>query len=83
MKDIKYILTWLLDSIDITNVNDFSMAVFSIAITLFTLLYSFINGKREIKASLRSKIKKGTASVEEQVSYSVANIFILKSLVSH
>ena len=49
---------------DIGNIESFSITIFGIGVTLFTVLYSFISMKYEEIFNLRNKIINSTASVE-------------------
>lgn len=63
---------------DIGNIESFSITIFGIGVTLFTVLYSFISMKYEEIFNLRNKIINSTASVEEQAQYKIAIRYVCR-----
>lgn len=49
MRDIFIcIANWLESQVNVSNVENFSIAIFGISVTVFTVLYSFIVSKQDI-----------------------------------
>lgn len=72
MRDIIIcIINWLESQVNVSNVENFSIAIFGISVTVFTVLYSFIVSKQDIGYGFQEKILKGGANVEDRANYKI------------
>lgn len=69
-------VSWILSTIQISNIESFAITIFGIGITVFTVLYSFISSKYDMIGSFRDKINNGEASIEELAQYNIAIRYI-------
>lgn len=70
MRDIIIcIVNWLESQVNVSNVENFSIAIFGISVTVFTVLYSFIVSKQDIGYGFQEKILNGSANVEDRTNY--------------
>ena len=69
----------------LSDVCNFQLVVFGIAVTLFTLLYSFIMNKRELLKNYNEDIKLGNASpvIYQKTNFSIIYINRLKKTNIH
>lgn len=75
---ISQLVSWLVTHVSISNVENFSMGIFGISVTIFTVLYSFITSKQDIGTELQEKILNSKASIEERTNYRIISRQIRK-----
>lgn len=72
MRDIFIcIANWLESQVNVSNVENFSIAIFGISVTVFTVLYSFIVSKQDIGYGFQEKILNGSANIEDRTNYNI------------
>lgn len=72
MRDIIIcIANWLESQVNVSNVENFSIAVFGISVTVFTVLYSFLVSKQDIGYGFQEKILNGNANIEDRTNYNI------------
>ena len=62
----------------INDISSFSLSIFGIGITLFTVIYSFISNKREYMNEISHIITSGKACPEAKAKYIIAEKYIQK-----
>lgn len=62
----------------INDICSFSLSIFGIGITLFTVIYSFISNKREYMNEISHIITSGKACLETKAKYIIAEKYIQK-----
>lgn len=62
----------------INDICSFSLSIFGIGITLFTVIYSFISNKREYMNEISHVITSGKACPETKAKYLIAEKYIQK-----
>lgn len=70
------LVSWILKSVEIKNVESFALTILGIGITVFTVLYSFIGSKYEMIREVRERINEGKASIEDEAQYHIAIRYI-------
>lgn len=72
------LVSWLVIRVNISNVENFSIGIFGISVTIFTVLYSFITSKQDMGTELQEKIFNSKASIEERTNYRIISRQIKK-----
>lgn len=74
------LVSWILKSVEIKNVESFALTILGIGITVFTVLYSFIGSKYEMIREMRERINEGKASIEDEAQYHIAIRYINRQI---
>lgn len=74
------LVSWILKSVEIKNVESFALTILGIGITVFTVLYSFIGSKYEMIREVRERINEGKASIEDEAQYHIAIRYINRQI---
>lgn len=74
------LVSWILKSVEIKNVESFALTILGIGITVFTVLYSFIGSKYEMIREVKERINEGKASIEDEAQYHIAIRYINRQI---